>query len=142
MKRMERLKIYPTKRQALRLQVCLDVCRQLYNVALEQRRNAWRERRLFITYRIQSAQLTELRAADRRIKTVYRELQDVALRKLDLAFSAFFKRLRSGRTPGFPRFRAAARYNTLEFSHGNRALRFLRAQRKVVVPGVGSVRIR
>jgi putative transposase len=141
MKRMERLKLYPTKRQALRLQLCLDVCRQLYNLALEQRRNAWRERRLSITRGMQYAQLTELRAADNRMAAVYRELQDSALRKLDLAFTAFFRRVRTGHTPGFPRFRAAARYNTLEFPHGNRALRFSRRQDKIVIPGLGSVRI-
>jgi putative transposase len=124
------------------LQLCLDVCRQLYNLALEQRRNAWRERRFSITHKMQYAQLTEVRAADRRMASVYRELQDAALRTLDLAFAAFFRRLRARLTPGFPRFRAAARYNTLEFPHGNRALRFSSTQRKVKIPGVGSVRIR
>src|SRR4029077_12281792 len=128
MKRMERLKLYPTRRQALRLQLCLDVCRQLYNVALEQRRNAYRERRLSITHKIQCKQLTELRAFDKRIAAVYRELEDAALRKLDLAYSAFFRRLRAGDKPGFPRFRAVARYHTLEFPHGNRALRFSHTQ--------------
>jgi len=142
MKRMERLRLYPTRRQALQLQLCLDICRQLYNVALEQRRNAWRERRLSITHKIQYKQLTELRAADPRVAAVYRELEDATIRKLDLAFTAFFRRLRTGDTPGFPRFRAASRYHTLEFPHGNRALRFSDTQSKVVIPGVGSVRTR
>jgi putative transposase len=139
---MERLKLYPTRRQALRLQLCLDVCRQLYNVALEQRRNAYRERKLSITHKTQYKQLTDLRASDKRVAAVYRELEDAVLRKLDLAFTAFFRRVRTGDTPGFPRFRAAARYHTLEFPHGNRALRFSHIQSKVSIPGVGSVRIR
>ena len=53
MKRMERLRLYPTRRQALRLELCLDICRQLYNLALDQRRNAHRERGLFITHKMQ-----------------------------------------------------------------------------------------
>jgi len=142
MKRIERLKLYPTRRQTLRLQLCLDVCRQLYNVALEQRRSAWRERQLSITYKVQYQQLTQLRAADRRMAAIFRELQDATLHKLDLAFAAFFRRVRAGQTPGFPRFRAAARYSTLEFPHGNRALKLSSAQSKVRVPGVGSVRMR
>jgi len=142
MKRMERLKLFPTRRQVLRFQLCLDVCRQICNVALEQRRNAWRERRLSITHKMQYKQLTELRASDPRVAAVYRELLDAALRKLDLASNAFFRRLRTGHTPGFPRFRAAKRYNTLEFPHGNRALRFSTTRSKVVISGVGSVRIR
>jgi len=139
---MERLKLYPTPKQAARLQFYLDVCRQLYNLALEQRRDAWRHRRLKITHKIQYGQLTELRRCDARVAAVYRELQDAALHKLDLAFAAFFRRQRNGKRAGFPRFRSAIRYNSLEFSHGNRALRFSCAQSKVTIPGVGTVRIR
>jgi len=102
MKRIERLKLYPTRRQTLRLQLCLDVCRQLYNVALEQRRSAWRERQLSITYKVQYQQLTQLRAADRRMAAIFRELQDATLHKLDLAFAAFFRRVRAGQTPRLP----------------------------------------
>lgn len=142
MKRIERLKLYPTRQQAARLQLCLDVCRQLYNIALEQRRDAWRSRRHSITYRMQYQQVTELRGSDTRMAAVYRELQDAALHRLDLAFSAFFRRLRAGPRPGFPRYRAAARYNTLEFPHGNRALKLREHQAKIYIPGVGTARIR
>ncbi len=142
MKRIERLKLYPTARQATRLHLCLDTCRQLYNAALEQRRDAWRHRRLSITHKMQYAQLTELRRADPRMAAVYRELQDAALHKLDLAFAAFFRRVRRGEKPGFPRFRSLARYDTLEFGHGDRALKFNAEQSKVRVPGIGMVRVR
>jgi|GEM_PF-6926103 len=46
MKRIERVKLYPTAAQGACLQACLGVCRELYNAALEQRRDAWRSRRL------------------------------------------------------------------------------------------------
>jgi len=96
----------------------------------------------FYHHKVQYKQLTELRAFDPRVAAVYRELLDSALRKVDLAYRAFFRRVRKAETPGFPRFRAARRYNTLEFPHGNRALRFSPTQSKVVIPGVGSGRIR
>jgi putative transposase len=38
-------------------------------------------------------------------------LQDV-LTRLDRAFQAFFSRVKAGSTPGYPRFRGAARYNS------------------------------
>jgi len=142
MKRIERVKLYPTASQGARLQACLGVCRELYNAALEQRRDAWRSRCLRIDHKRQYAELTELRAADPRVASIYRELQDAALHKLDLAFRAFFRRCKKGEAPGFPRFRAARRYRSLEFPHGNRALKFNGAQTKVKVPGVGSVRLR
>ena len=96
----------------------------------------------FYHHKVQYKQLTELRAFDPRVAAVYRELLDSALRKVDLAYRAFFRRVRKAETPGFPRFRAARRYNTLEFAHGNRALRFSKTLSKVAIPGVGSVRIR
>ena len=42
LKRMARVKLYPSPSQAAALDKALDICRQLYNVALEQRRDAWR----------------------------------------------------------------------------------------------------
>jgi len=40
MKRIERLRLYPTRRQTARLQFMLDVTRELYNALLQQRRDA------------------------------------------------------------------------------------------------------
>jgi len=56
--------------------------------------------------------------------------------------SAFFRRLRAGQTPGYPRFKPAARWKQLEFPHGDRALKLDAAQAKVRIPGVGTVRLR
>jgi putative transposase len=142
MKWIERDKLYPPRAQHARLQMQLDVCRDLYNAALQQRRDAWRTRHLNITHTRQYAELTQLRAADTRFAGVYRELLDAALHKLDLAFRAFYRRCATGETPGFPRFRAARRYNTLEFPHGNRALRWNVTRSKIKLPGIGTVRLR
>jgi putative transposase len=61
------------------------------------------------------------------------------LHRLDLAFSAFFRRMKAGQTPGAPRFRSAHRWNQLEFPHGDRAIKLDAAQRRITIPGVGSV---
>jgi putative transposase len=73
---------------------------------------------------------------------VYRECEDAVLHRLDLAMAAFFRRLRNGETPGYPRYKAAVRWKQLEFSHGDRALKFDAVQAKVRIPGVGRVRLR
>src|SRR5208283_1934062 len=65
-----------------------------------------------------------------------------ALHRLDLAYAAFFRRLKGGEAPGYPRFRPAARWKQLEFPHGNRALRLNAARSRVRIPGVGTVRLR
>jgi len=142
MKRIERVRLYPTVDQRRRLVFALDVTRQLFNALLEQRRAAWRMRGKSVSTKEQYHELTGLRAEDARVRAVYRECEDAVLHRLDLAFAAFFRRLKRGETPGFPRFKGRARWDQLEFPHGDRALKFNAAQTKVKVPGIGFVSLR
>ena len=100
---MHRVRLYPSSRQIGRLRFALDVTRQLYNAALEQRRDVWTARRIGITGKQQYAELTALRTEDGRIAGAYRECEDAVLHRLDLTFAAFFRRCRSGDIPGYPR---------------------------------------
>src|SRR5664279_1990664 len=122
----------------------LDVTRQLYNAALQERKDAYRMRGVSISAKQQYAELTALRKPifrlDSRLAAVYRECEDAVLHRLDLAMQAFFRRCKRGETPGFPRFRPAARWKQLMLPHGDRVLKFDRG--RVIVPGVGKVRLR
>jgi putative transposase len=141
-KRIERIRLYPTTRQASALAVMLDVTRELYNALLQQRRDAYRLRKVIVTAKMQYAEITPLRAEDRRLRAVYRECEDAVLHRLDLAMAAFFRRCKRGEAPGYPRFRGWRRWQQLEFPHGNRALRFDQAQQRVNIPGIGVVKLR
>jgi hypothetical protein len=63
----------------------LRVTRELYNALLQQRRDRWTSRRESVTAKAQYAEITELRAADRRFAAVYRECEDAVLHRLNLA---------------------------------------------------------
>ena len=139
---LHRVRLYPTCAQERALVTMLRVTRELYNALLQQRRDAWTTRRVSLRGREQYAQLTELRDVEPRFAVVYRECEDAVLHRLDLAFAAFFRRLKRGATPGYPRFRPAARWNQLEFPHGDRALKLDKGQGRVKVPGAGAVRLR
>jgi len=41
------------------------------------------------------------------------------LRRLDKAFQAFFRRLKAGETPGFPRFKCRNRFKSIEYTYGD-----------------------
>jgi len=144
LRRTEKIRLYPTHRQEQALRFMLGVTRQLYNAALQERRDAYRLRRVSVTAKMQLKELTGIRKEklDSRIIAVYRECQDAILRRLDLAFAAFFRRCRLEQTPGFPRFKSAKRFRQLTFPHGDRALRFDAEQRRITIPGVGSVKLR
>ncbi|MFF1843902.1 RNA-guided endonuclease InsQ/TnpB family protein [Streptomyces sp. NPDC058217] len=107
----------PTAGQAQALALMLrDHC-SLYNGALQERRDAYRHvSKTSIKYGIQSAQLKDIRAfdPDRQGRWSFSS-QQATLRRLDKAFAAFFRRIKSGGTPGYPRFRGVSWFDTVEF---------------------------
>jgi putative transposase len=90
---LHKVRLYPTRAQERTLYAMLRVTRELYNAMLQQRRDSWTSRRVAYTSRQQYAEITELRAAEPRFAAVYRECEDATLRRLDLAFAAFFRRV-------------------------------------------------
>ena len=142
MKRIERIRLYPTTRQAVALVIMLDVTRDLYNALLQQRRDAYRLRKITLTAKMQYAEITALRAEDGRLRAVYRECEDAVLHRLELAMTAFFRRCKRGEIAGYPRFKSWRRWQQLEFPHGDRALRFDQMQQRMSIPGVGAVKLR
>ncbi|MDB5041469.1 MAG: transposase [Candidatus Eremiobacteraeota bacterium] len=139
---MHRVRLYPKAAQEERLRFMLDVTRQAYNALLDERRYAWKARGINITAKMQYAEITALRAEDARFASVYRECQDAVLHRLDLAFAAFYRRIKRSETAGYPRFKSASRWKQLEFPHGDRALKLDAAQKRIRIPGVGTVPLR
>ena len=114
-------RLSPTPAQAQALEVVLWRCRVLYNMALEQRKTWWeRGQGKSATYYQQKAELPDLKAACPEYAAVHSQvLQDVLLR-LDRAYQAFFRRLKAGETPGYPRFQGRNRYNSFTYpQYGN-----------------------
>jgi putative transposase len=109
-------------------------CCSLYNGALEQRIAWWRQKRA-ISYEDQTAQLTELRAADPTWKKVPIEVLRSPLQRLKKAYAAFFRRCKNGDKPGFPRFRSSRRYDS--FSIGRVSVK----KDRVHVPKLGHVKM-
>jgi len=86
-----------------------DHC-DLYNAALEERREAWRMRQVPVTFGTQSAQLKDIRAADRDGQGRHSfTAQQQTLRRLGVVFQGFYDRCRAGQQPGYPRFKPPSR---------------------------------
>jgi putative transposase len=99
-----RYRLYPTKAQIASLERALDIHRQLYNAALQERQDAWRMCKTSINYYDQANQLKAIRQFDEDAAWLnYSSIQQT-LRRLDKAFAAFFRRIKAGETPGYPRF--------------------------------------
>jgi putative transposase len=91
-----RYRLYPTQEQAARLQQYADVCRFVYNLALEQREKQWtyyRDSGTPLNYFQQSKELKQLRAEFDWIAAVPSDCEMAALKDLDTAFARFFQGL-------------------------------------------------
>jgi len=111
-----KFQLRPTVGQAQALNEMLrDHC-SLYNGALEDRKGAYKHRGVTVTYGQQSAQLKEIRAFDPQRQGRWSfSSQQATLRRLDTAMAAFFRRMRNGEKPGYPRFKPVARFDTVTF---------------------------
>jgi putative transposase len=113
-------KLYPTRQQEAAMLTMLETHRHLYNRALAERKNAWEQERRSVAFFDQTAQLKYERASNPYMAATNHASCLATLRRLDKAFQAFFRRLKAGETPGYPRFKSHNRFNTLEYpAYGN-----------------------
>jgi putative transposase len=105
-------RLYPTPAQETALLATLDECRWLYNRLLEERKLAWEETQTTVRLYDQVNRIPALKAERPSLQRVHSQvLQNVATR-IDLAFQAFFRRVKAGEKPGYPRFRGAGWYDS------------------------------
>ena len=143
MRRAYKFRIYPTAGQASRAAQCLRDHQQLYNAALEERREAWRMRKAGIRYGQQSAQLKEIRGFDAGQSRWSFSSQQATLRRLDKAMAAFYRRRKAGeRRVGYPRFKALDRWDSVEWPRDGDGCRWKPGIGRVYLQGVGHVRVR
>src|SRR3989441_11122123 len=116
MLKMFQYRIFPNKKQEKTLNETPEECRLLYNHLLEMRKTAYERDGISLTLYEQQATFSILKAAHPALKDVHSQvLQNVAVR-VDLAFKAFFRRVREqAKEPGFPRFKGSGRYDSFTF---------------------------
>ncbi|MEU8034583.1 transposase, partial [Streptomyces sp. NPDC049099] len=123
-----------------------DHC-SLYNGALQERRDAYRHAsKTTIRYGQQSAQLKEIRAFDPERQGRWSfSSQQATLRRLDKAFAVFFRRVKAGQKPGYPRFRSDKRFDTVDFPKDGDGCRWDSTPHdpatRVRLQGVGHVKV-
>jgi putative transposase len=95
-------RLYPNKQQNRLLEQQLEECRWLYNYLLAERRDAWEQRQKSVRLYDQHAMLPALKAERSQLAGVQSQvLQNVAVR-IELAFQAFFRRVKAGRRQAIP----------------------------------------
>src|SRR5262249_35946236 len=136
-----RYRLFPTKQQQRLLERQLEECRWLYNHLLAERRDAWERRQESLRLYDQQATLPALKAERSSLADVNAQaLQNVAVR-VDLAFKAFFRRVKAGEAPGYPRFRGKGRYGSITYPQAPSGCTLDAGGGRLRLHGVGPVKI-
>jgi putative transposase len=116
-------RLCPTPAQEQALETVLWRCRTLYNVALEERKTAWERRHVSLTYYDQANELPDVKQAYPEYTEMHSQVVQDVLRRLDKTYQAFFRRVRDGEQPGYPRFQGRSRYHSFTYpQYGNGAV--------------------
>ncbi len=130
-------RLYPSSAQEHKLLNHIELCRLLYNSALEERRSYYKKFNKPLLYKYQQNSLPEVKDYCPEYKLVYSQsLQDV-LRRLDKSFINFFRRVKLNQVPGFPRFKERQRYNSLTYSQKG----FKIHENKLFLSKIGHIKI-
>ena len=116
-------RLYPTKAQVVNLELTRVACQRLYNELLETSIKSYRENKLTLNWvdlinLIKTSTVPDLHLVHSQVK------QDVAIR-LYKAMQNFFRRLKTGGAPGFPRFKAVDRYASFTYPQSGFSLSLL-----------------
>ncbi len=136
MKTAYKFRLYPNKLQEAQLDLTLNTCRHLYNTALADRKNAYETEGISRSYEDQAAMLTAEKK-EGNFKGVFSQVLQDVLRRLDKAFKAFFRRVKAGDKPGYPRFKGEGWYKSFTYPQ----VGFKIEGSKLVLSKIGSIRI-
>lgn len=136
-----RYRLYPTKAQDAVMTAMLGAFCDLYNAALQQRIEAYRRRGTTLRYGQQAGELKAVREADERLSGFSFSAEQQILRRLDKAFAAFFRRLKTKAKAGFPRFRAKSQFDSAEFRVGD-GLTLRKSGRLGIVGVPGEIKVK
>jgi len=136
MKTAYKFRMYPNRQQQAQLDVTLETCRHLYNTALADRKNCYELEGISRSYEDQAATLT-LEKKEGKWQGVFSQVSQDVLRRVDKAFKAFFRRVKSGEKPGYPRFKGEGWYKSFTYPQAG----FKIEGSKLVLSKIGSIRI-
>jgi putative transposase len=131
----------PTVRQRVGLVGLLSLQCELYNAALEERRGAWRWEHRSVSYVDQCRTLASLRGVRPEILASGVTVCRGTLRRLDLAFAAFYRRCAAGQRPGYPRFRSQTGWDSIQWEDRN-GWRLDPTAKRLHLMGIGAVKMR
>lgn len=135
-----RYRLYPSKPQRKIMDSTIETCRRFYNNCLAERKEAYELEQRSVGKFEQLKHVKEIKASNPYAKGIHSHILQVAVSDLDKAFKAFFRRIKAGEKPGYPRFRGRNRFDSFglkELGNG-----FKLDGRRLKLSGIGRVAVR
>jgi putative transposase len=135
-----KFRLYPNANQERELLIMLETHRRLYNHCLEERKTAWESEKRAVTFKDQRAWWSKTWRDHAFYSRLNSHSADETIRRLDLAFQAFFRRMKAGQKPGYPRFKGRERFNGIRFGSYPNGLKLMGD--RVRIQHVGAVKVK
>lgn len=128
----------PSKAVQERLETTLYLCRDLYNCALQERRDAYKLNRISLNYYDQAKQLPEIKQTNPEYKEIHSQVLQDVLKRLDKSFQNFFRRVKAGVKAGFPRFKGKNFFDSFCYTQSGFSL----SGNRLTLSKIGKVKIK
>jgi putative transposase len=135
----KKIKIYPTDEQVNVLWELSNKCRCIYNLALADRKTAWRNEQRSVGYIEQQNKLPEFKKNNPEYKVVYSKVLQSVLKKLDANYKSFFALRKNGDMKARPpEFRSSKYFMTLCYNQSgykinNTSIKFAHSVNKTLL---------
>ncbi len=130
-----KFRIYPSEGQKSQLARAFGCCRFVYNKALEYRNNLYETQKKSVSYNALCTEfLIPLKKEFEFLQEAQAQSLQQSLRHLDSAYSNFFRRVKKGEKPGFPKFKSKFSRQSLSFPQNVKVKSSV-----VIIPKIGRV---
>jgi putative transposase len=133
-----RYRLYPSKAQQTKINETLELLRWVYNETLAVRKNSWDKEKKSVSLFTTNKLLTAWKKERPELCGVFSQVLQDAQVRVDLAFKAFFRRVKAGeKDAGYPRFKGRGRYDSLTYTQFG----FKLESNVLALAKIGSVRV-
>jgi putative transposase len=101
----------------------LELCRQTYNETLAVRKNAYEQEGKSVSYYETKKLLPQWKEDKLELKGVHSQVLQEVIKRVDFAYQSFFRRVKDGEDPGYPRFKGYGRYDSFTYTQSGFSLK-------------------
>src|SRR3954470_21363175 len=133
-------RLFPSKSQRRRLEAVRETCRHFYNDLLRERKDAYELDGVSITRTTQLRKVKVEKDTSPYAADIHSHILQNVVADLDKAFRAFFRRVKAGENPGYPRFKGRNRFAGFGFKEYGNAFKI--DGRRLKLSGTGRIAVR